>query len=182
MKSEKSAVTLRKSTYPFVGMLICGGLLLPSCAEMAENPAMAGAVGAVVGGTAGNLIGQKSGSRHGRVVGTLVGAGVGAVVGVAIANHYKATAEQQRIASQRVSSRTRSKAKANGCRYVAVAVPPKKGASSSKGKHLVRVDTETGKADDNVYVPESAASANNGDVIKLGGQKTYLNDSLSSGI
>jgi len=164
-----------------VGMATCGSLLLSSCAEMGENPAMAGAMGAVIGGTAGNLIGQNSGSRHGRVVGTLVGAGVGAAIGIAIANHYKASAEQQRIASQKVSSRARERAKAKGCRYVAVAVPPKKG-SRDKTKHLVKVDTETGKADDDVYVPDSAASANNGDVIKLGGQKTYLNDSLSSGI
>ena len=168
-------------TTKYVAALVTSGaLLLSSCAEMAQNPGMAAVTGAAAGGLVGNLIGQSTHSNSGRVAGTLIGAGLGALIAVSIAHHYQATHEQQIWAERRVSESARAKARQRGCRYVAVKVPPKKGERGRQ--HIVKVNTATGKADDQVIVPNSASGASRGDVVNLGGQKTYLNESLSAGI
>jgi uncharacterized membrane protein YeaQ/YmgE (transglycosylase-associated protein family) len=159
-----------------VGILLAALIPLTSCEQLANNPELAGMLGAVGGGAVGNLIGQQTNSRNGPLVGTLIGAGVGAIIAYSIAKSYKADQQQKAIAASRARSGM-SAARKKDAKYVAVRVPAKNGVPAG----IVKVNAQTGQAQDKVVIP-SASNLKAGQVVKLGGDKTYLYDSWSQGV
>lgn len=129
-----------------------------------------------IGGLVGGAIGHRIDGNRGAVIGALGGAALGAV----FAESYNASQAQRREAERLAAVYSRKPAtvkttKARKTKYIAV---PVKSEKKSKGKDVVLVNQETGKAESEAYVPKAGESFSTGEVVTVGGKEAVVGNSF----
>lgn len=152
-------------------------MLLSGCATGGGeiNEGQSAVLGGILGAGAGALI-DKNHRGRGAAIGGLLGAGAGYV----FARSYNAS-QRQRARAQQVGSSYANKPanaermKKSKTRYVAVPVASEK---KEGAKDVVLYDTKTQTTETKAYEPESGASFESGEVVKIGGKEAVVSNSF----
>jgi len=151
-----------------IASFTCLGIL-SSCAEVANNTALAGLAGAAGGALIGNSLGGNNQGRN-----AAIGAITGAFIGVLVAEIHKAN-EEQKAQSAREARRAISNQKVRSTKTKYVFVPVKNPDNGAKEWRIH--DKKGAPVDDNTY-KVNTSKVETGSVAEINGHKGTFYDAM----